>query len=226
VSGGERYASIPERIAWTPVDWFHCPTDKAVLEVLATFADFRTGRGRPLSGPKLMACTGMKRRTLYESLARLVAGQWVKRRQVHRHETSFDIQPERLAPTWIQAQLVVPDKNLSAGYRTQEGQPVENLSAGYRTQAGDLSAVHRTPVPCTDLPLVAGSSPEPGVDESPVLTSAPGADFPQADKKLQVVPVQPSLLPPEVSDEARLDSWGHVVEALRDGLKRTGTGSD
>lgn len=159
------YASVPERITWTAVSEFHCPIDKAVLGVVATFCNFRTGEGWP-RGVSLKTMSdrgGIPRRTLQRSLHRLERRRppFIKGMRRHRHATRWDICLERLATHWIAAK-VVPNLSATGGAQAADlsatsgaqqsatsGAQADDLSATDGAQAADLSATGGAPFPNT-----------------------------------------------------------------------------
>jgi hypothetical protein len=101
----DRYASVPERITWTT--GFRVATDKVVLGALSTFANFETGKGARVRVKKLAARAELKPRTVQRALHRLEADGWIVAvRRQHKGATSWDIQVERLATTWVAMKAV------------------------------------------------------------------------------------------------------------------------
>jgi hypothetical protein len=89
-------ASILERIAWT--EGFTRANDKLVLQQIARWADFESGRNAwPGMEDLVQACAPLPQRTVERSLARLVAEQWVFAERHHRRRTRFHINVARLA---------------------------------------------------------------------------------------------------------------------------------
>jgi hypothetical protein len=203
----ERYTSIPERITWT--NGFRCATDKLVLGALSTFANFETGRGARMSVPSLTSRAQLPRRTVERGLQRLEADHWITARRRHRHATSWDINVDRLAATWLGTdknltatsggQRWQTDKNLTA---TSGGQPPD-LTATYGGQEADLTATSGGPIPCT----YGGSPVERTPVNAPALRAGPvenPADEDPADKKRQPAKEVSAELPPwEAFNRAR-----------------------
>lgn len=95
------YASIPERITWTPLVGFSCGTDHYVLGKLATFANFRTGQQADMDIDTLVARCRLPKRTVQEALKRLARDGWITRRMRRKHHTVYHIRVDRLATHWI-----------------------------------------------------------------------------------------------------------------------------
>lgn len=128
MTSGREYASIPERIAWTPVGDFRCATDKAVLEGLASFANFKTGKGAHPKPETLAARIGKPLRTVERSLHNLEADKRIKatwRRK--KHATHFDICVDRLATHWTTVKVVYDRDKIAA---TDGGHPIDIAATG------------------------------------------------------------------------------------------------
>src|SRR6185503_18698456 len=105
MSDGERYHSIPERIAWT--SGFRLPVDAFVLGKLSMFASFKTGLRARMRLDKLVAqCAPLSRSTVLRALQRLEADGFIKAWRQHRRPTVYDICVERLAPDWRGVKLL------------------------------------------------------------------------------------------------------------------------
>lgn len=148
----DRYASVPERITWTT--GFRLPVDKAVLGTLSTFANFRTGKHADMALPTLVDRAQMSRSTVLRALERLIADEWVFARRRHRRPTVYDINVDKLATHWMEAEVVA---GLSVTGDTQEkslGVTGEQLSVTGDTQTPVLSVTGDTPSPVRTDPLL------------------------------------------------------------------------
>jgi len=207
-----RYPSVPERIAWTT--GFRSATDKAVLEALSTFADFKTGRGVPVSLKKIVARAKLKRRRVQYALTRLTAERWAVPRRQHRHPTAWDINLDRLATNWVGA-TVVEAPDLSANSCAQ-------LSANSCAQDPDLSANS-----CAQPPDLSANScaPFPSTYGSPVQTSP----VPPAQGAGTLPPQQLSFGPTDIRTQepqeprtstAAADVWTDVLAIIETKIPR------
>jgi hypothetical protein len=203
-----RYPSVPERITWTT--GFRCATDKDILGVLSTFADFRTGKGVPVSLNKIVARAKLKRRRVQYALYRLEADRWVVPRRRHRHATAWDINLDRLATNWVGA-TVVASPDLSATGCAQLSATAcaqtPDLSATACAQPPDLSATACAPFPCTY------GSP---VQTSPVPAHGANAPPPQ---QLSFGPLEPRPPEPRTSTAAA-DVWTDVLAIIETQIPR------
>jgi hypothetical protein len=123
-------ASIAERIAWTTA---LRPVDKSVLQALATFADFETGKRAYPGLARMVARANLPRRTVERALQRLERDGWILATRSHRHATMYDINLERLATNYVGAKVVATDHR---SVRQIGGQPPRDQSATF----ADLTA--------------------------------------------------------------------------------------
>jgi len=179
MSDGERYHSIPERIAWT--SGFRLPVDAFVLGKLSMFASFKTGLRARMRLDKLVAqCAPLSRSTVLRALQRLEADGFIKAWRQHRRPTVYDICVERLAPDWRGVKLLNRTTSdfakppLSVTSDTQESLRVtgERLSVTGDTQEAVLSVTGDTPSPVRT---------DPQSDHEGTGTSAQQLSFPPLD---------------------------------------------
>lgn len=234
----DRYPSVPERITWTT--GFRCATDKHVLGILSTFANFRTGVHADMWLETLVDRAKLPRRTVIRSLRRLEDDGWLTAKRRHRHRTVYDINVDRLATHWMEAKLVEPlsatggtqPTDLSATGGTQTDRSLsatdDHLSAMGGTQAPDLSATGGTPrSPVRTDPLFDHKEPALRAVclESSVPTTTPAVvdDEAKVDRQPKS-PQQLTLGPQDVRPPPTPDlNWRQrYVETLRNALRKHG----
>src|SRR5262249_30918810 len=164
-SGRDSYASVIERIAWTK--GFTVPIDKLVLESLSTFANFKTGIRANMRLELLVERSGIPRRTVQRSLQRLTQEGWIVAHLWHRHPTSYDINLDKLATTWLTpakvanglcatdgAQVTNDDEEAPIDLCATSGAQDPDLCATGGAQDPVLCATGGAPIPCTTDPQV------------------------------------------------------------------------
>lgn len=190
--------SIFERIAWTNI---LDPTDQRVLQALATFGNYKTGRKAYASHETLADRCRVHRRTIIRSLKRLENTGYLIAYRRHKQTTVYDIRLHRLA-------IDMRGTVLSDTAVTQDADPEGILSDRDVTQKGGLSDTDVTQRPIlsdksgqilsdTDVTRSystygSSSTYDPPIqDDPPISTSALCAEFSGDDEN-------PTPEPPKV----------------------------
>jgi hypothetical protein len=187
--------SIFERIAWT---YTLDPTDQRVLQALATFANYKTGRGASPSLETLAERCHVSKRTVKRSTAQLETGGYVTKTPRHLKSTIYDICLGKLAVdmkgTVLGAKNGPQDAPLGATDGPQDDPNEESLGATDGPQGGLLGAKTRTPLGAKTRTLL-------GATDGPRSYSTYGSSSTYDPPIQDDPPISTSALRAEISDD-------------------------
>lgn len=221
---GSRH-SLFERIAWT---YTLDPTDQRVLQALATFANYKTGRGACPSLETLAERCHVSKRTARRSTAQLVKDRYVIGTQRHLKPTVYDICVNKLAVDMKGTVLGATDgrqeESLGATDGPQDDPDKESLGATDGPQEAVLAAKFGTSLgakTCTSLGATDGprssstygssSTYDPPIrTDPPISTSALRAEFSTGPKNPE---------PKTKNQTLAFGPPGRLETLIRDGFK-------